>query len=260
MSNADEGWSKAKSDEVADLFDQLIQLEPTSDGHREIRDQLVTLHLPLLRYLARRFTGRTESFEDLVQVGSVGLLKAIDNFDPSLGHQFATYASPTIVGEIKRYMRDTGWLLRVPRRAQELQARVLRARDDLSQTTGRSPTLSEIAEEVGATPDEVAETLDISRAQGGVPLEAATGDGEQFVRDDLLAEEERGFEQVLDRAMLAEAMATLVPQEREVVRLRFGYGKTQTEIAEIIGTSQVQVSRILTRSMAKMQEALRAKS
>lgn len=256
MTAAPERWSAEQSQEVARLLVELGDQEPDSPGYHALRERLVEMHLPLLRYLAKRFAGRTESFEDLVQVGAIGLLKAIDRFDPGLGHQFSTYAAPTITGEMKRHLRDTGWLLRVPRRAQELHASVVRVRDELSQSTGRTPTVSEIAARLDASPEEVAETLDVARTQAAAPLDQLLDTEDGPGRQGLVAENERGFERVEDRALLAEALAGLTEREREVVRLRFADGKTQTEIAGVIGVSQMQVSRILARSVAKMRVAV----
>ncbi|MGN6161364.1 MAG: SigB/SigF/SigG family RNA polymerase sigma factor [Marmoricola sp.] len=256
MTEVSERWSQEQVDQVVLLFEQLSQAPEGSEERRVLRDRIVEVHLPLLRYLARRFSGRTESFEDLVQVGSIGLLKAIDRFDPTLGHQFASYASPTIVGEIKRHLRDTGWLLRVPRRAQELHATVARVREEFSQDTGRYPTVSEIAERIDATPEEIAETLDVARSKTASSLEGATESDDHPIRQDLIAAEERGFDQVEDRVLLAKALAALTDQEREVVRLRFSDGQTQSQIAAVVGVSQMQVSRIITRSVAKMQQIL----
>lgn len=256
MSGASERWSAEQSQEVAQLLRDLGECESGSAEYAVLRERLVEVHLPLLRYLAKRFAGRTESFEDLVQVGAIGLLKAIDRFDVSLGHQFSTYAAPTITGEMKRHLRDTGWLLRVPRRAQELHASVVRVRDELSQSTGRIPTVSEIASELDASLEEVAETLDVARTQAAAPLDQLLDTEDGPGRQGLVAEDERGFERVEDRALLAEALAGLSEREREVVRLRFAEGKTQTEIAAVIGVSQMQVSRILARSVAKMRDAV----
>lgn len=256
MSGTSERWSAEQSQEVAQLLLDLGHCEPDSAQYAAIRERLVEVHLPLLRYLAKRFAGRTESFEDLVQVGAIGLLKAIDRFDASLGHQFSTYAAPTITGEMKRHLRDTGWLLRVPRRAQELHASVVRVREELSQSTGRTPTVSEIAAQLDASPEEVAETLDVARTQAAAPLDQLLDTEDGPGRQGLVAEDERGFEQVEDRALLADALAGLDEREREVVRLRFADGKTQSEIASVIGVSQMQVSRILARSVTKMREAV----
>ena len=256
MTEGSERWTAQQTQEVARLVEELSELEPETGEYLAIRERIVELHLPLLRYLARRLAGRTENFEDLVQVGAIGLLKAIDRFDVSLGYPFATYAAPTITGEMKRHLRDTGWLVRVPRRAQELHASVMRAREELSQESGRLPTVSEIAARLDVAPDEVAETLDVARAQQAAPLDALLDTDEGPGMQKLVAEDEPGFERAEDRALLADALASLTAQERKVVQLRFGASKTQTEIAAVLKVSQMQVSRILTRSVSKMRERL----
>lgn len=247
-------WSEEQSDEVDRLLTELQQHQVDSPARQTVRDRIVEVHLPLLHYLAKRFAGRTESLEDLVQVGAIGLLKAIERFDPSLGHRFATYAAPTITGEMKRHLRDNGWLVKVPRRAQELHTGVARVREELSHTLGREPTVSEIASRLDASPDEVAESLDVAKAQVAAPLDQLidTADGPGF--QSLIAEVEEGFDHVERRSVLSEAMASLTAQEREVIRLRFAEGKSQAEIGATIGVSQMQISRIITRSVAKMRE------
>lgn len=258
MTAPSQRWSEEQSDEVDRLLAELHDQPADSADRRALRDRIVELHLPLLHYLAKRFAGRTESLEDLVQVGAIGLIKAIDRFDPSLGHRFATYAAPTITGEMKRHLRDTGWLVKVPRRAQELHAGVARVRGELSQSLGREPTVSEIAERLDAAPDAVAEALDISSAQFASPLDplVEAGGSARPALEALVAEHDPGFDEVEQRSVLADAMATLTPQEREVVQLRFGDGRTQSEIAKVIGVSQMQISRIITRSVTKMRTAV----
>jgi len=249
-------WSEQQSAQVAELIRRLQDDARDSADRQATRDRIVEMHLPLVRYLAGRLAGRTESFEDLVQVGVIGLLKAIDRFDPTLGKPFATYAAPTVTGEIKHHLRDTGWLVRVPRRAQELRAGVIRAVDELSHASGRSPTVSEIAAHLGIASEEVAEALDVARARTPTPLDELLDTEDGPGMQGLVAEVDQGFEQVEDRVLLAEAMSRLSDQEREVVRLRFDEGKTQSEIAAIIGVSQMQVSRLLSRSVVKMRETM----
>src|SRR5262249_46462510 len=147
-------------------------LPEDSERRSRVRDQLAEMHLPLVEYLARRFPGRNEPFSDLVQVGAIGLLKSIDRFEPERGLEFSTYATPTILGEIKRHFRDTGWLLHVPRRAQELQARLATTRGELSQELRRAPTVAELATPPEGSQDDLIEALDASRAYSRVPLAA----------------------------------------------------------------------------------------
>jgi RNA polymerase sigma-B factor len=242
--------------EASRLFAEMGALPEDSERRRRVRDQLAEMHLPLVEYLARRFTGRNEPFPDLVQVGAIGLLKAIDRFEPERGLEFSTYATPTILGEIKRHFRDTGWLLHVPRRAQELQSRLATARAELSQELRRAPTVRELATRLEVSQDDVIEALDVSRAYSGVPLDALTETDSGPVDNPLLSELDEQLERVEQRAVLRPALDTLPRREREVLMLRFLAGKSQTEIAQIVGVSQMQVSRLISRSLARLREEL----
>ena len=241
---------------TASLFLDLRGRAEQDPIRRQLRDRLVELHLPLVEYLARRFTGRNEPWPDLVQVGVIGLLKSIDRFDPERGLEFSTYATPTILGEIKRHFRDAGWLLHVPRRAQELQASLTRARDELSQQFQRAPTVTELATRLDVPEDEVIEALDVARTYAGVPLEVLTEREGAPVENALLSEVDEQLERVEQRAVLRPAINTLTDREREVLLLRFIAGKSQTEIADIIGVSQMQVSRLVARSLARLRTEL----
>jgi RNA polymerase sigma-B factor len=238
------------------LLAQMHALEPDDPRRRKLRDQLVELHIPLVVYLAKRFAGRNEPLSDLVQVGSIGLIKAIDRFDVSRNLEFSTYATPTILGEIKRHFRDTGWLVHVPRRAQEMQTALNAARADLSQELGRAPTVAELAERLGADEDSVIEALDAARAYSGVPLDALAAPGEAVPEHPILGVLDDGYEQVEQRALLAEIIAQLPEAEREILLLRFVANKTQTEIAATVGVSQMQVSRLVARGLKKLRERL----
>jgi RNA polymerase sigma-B factor len=224
--------------------------------HTRIRDRLVQLHLPLVEHLARRFAGRNEPMPDLVQVGTIGLLKSIDRFDPERGLEFSTYATPTILGEIKRHFRDYGWLLRVPRRAQELQTTIATARSELAQELRRAPTVAELAERVDAPIDDVIEALDVARGYAAVPLTALGAEGNDPADNPIVGIEDVGLELVEARVLLGPMLAGLPEREREILLLRFVDGKTQTEIAEVVGISQMQVSRLLARSLAELREQL----
>jgi RNA polymerase sigma-B factor len=248
-------WTPQRSEAVAVLFERLAAAPAESAEYRAVREEIIEAHLPLVRYLARRLAGQAGSLEDLVQVGSVGLIKAVDRFDPSRGHEFASYAAPTVLGEIKRYLRDSGWLVRAPRRAQELQGAVRRAREDLNQQLGRAPTISEIAERVGASADEVVETIEVIRSRSGQPLDDLV-DPAGGPMQHLVAVEERGYGDAEIRADLTEAMSGLTAVERQVVVLRFAEGKTQAEIAGLLGVSQMQISRVLRRCLSKMRTML----
>lgn len=238
------------------LLAELHTLPPGSSERDALRDQLVELHLPLVVYLARRFAGRNEPMSDLVQVGSIGLIKAIDRFDPSRGLEFSTYATPTILGEIKRHFRDTGWLVHVPRRAQEMQTTLNSARAELSQELGRAPTVAELAARIDADEDAVVEALDAARGYSGVPLDVLAAPGETVPEHPMLGVVDEGFEQVEQRALLRTAIARLPENEREILLLRFVANKTQTEIAARIGVSQMQVSRLVARGLKRLRETL----
>ncbi|MDP9118060.1 MAG: SigB/SigF/SigG family RNA polymerase sigma factor [Actinomycetota bacterium] len=254
MTDADESWS-SRREEVNRLLAELHGCPDGSAQEKSLRDELTRLHLPLVRYLARRFEGRSVPLDDLVQVGAIGLIKAIDRFDTERGIEFVSYAAPTILGEIKRYFRDSGWLIHVPRRAQELQTAVDRARSELNQELRRAPTVAELSERVGVPPDQVVEALDVARGYAGVPLDALidpeTGGGQGVV-----AQVDEGMENVELRETLRPALQTLPEREREILMMRFAAGRTQTEIAEAIGVSQMQVSRLISRSLARLREHL----
>jgi RNA polymerase sigma-B factor len=240
------------------LLAEMHGLPEDSPRRKELRDQLVELHMPLVVYLARRFSGRNEPMNDLVQVGAIGLIKAIDRFEPDRQLEFSTYATPTILGEIKRHFRDTGWLIHVPRRAQEMQTTLNAARADLSQELGRAPTVAELAERIEIDQDTVLEALDAARAYSGVPLDVLAAPGETVPEHPMLGVVDEGFEQVEQRAMLRKVIANLPESEREILLLRFIANKTQTEIAAIVGVSQMQVSRLVARGLRRLRESLGA--
>lgn len=240
------------------LLAELHQLPEASPRRKGLRDQLVELHMPLVVYLARRFSGRNEPMNDLVQVGAIGLIKAIDRFDPERKLEFSTYATPTILGEIKRHFRDTGWLIHVPRRAQELQTTLNAARADLSQELGRAPTVPELSARIEIDEEIVLEALDAARAYSGVPLDVLAAPGESVPEHPMLGIIDEGFEQVEQRAMLRRVIANLPEAEREILLLRFIANKTQTEIAAIVGVSQMQVSRLVARGLRRLRESLGA--
>jgi RNA polymerase sigma-B factor len=252
----------AASDEPDDraearrLLVELHELAPDAPERAGIRDRLVELHLPLVEHLARRFAGRNEPLPDLFQVGSIGLIKAIDRFEPERGLEFSTYATPTILGEIKRHFRDFGWLLRVPRRAQELQTSIAAARSELSQELRRAPTVAELAQRVDAPVDDVIEALDVARGYTGLPLTALSADGSDPADNPIVGVPEEGLDLVEARAVLGPMLASLPERERRILLLRFVDGKTQTEIAEVVGISQMQVSRLVARSLAQLRQQL----
>jgi RNA polymerase sigma-B factor len=216
------------------------------------------MYLNLVKYLASRFRNRGEPIDDLIQVGTIGLIKAIDRFDVARAVEFTTYATPTIVGELKRYFRDKGWAIKVPRRLQELSFKVNQAIDALTQRLQRSPTVPEVAEYLGVTPDEVLEALETSEAYNFVSLESDRGsDGtETFSILDYIGKDDQLMSVVEDRATLSSALKLLTSQEQRVLYLRFFDGLTQTEIAKQMEISQMQVSRLLRRTLRVLRENL----
>lgn len=246
----------AKRAHAIELFAQLNHAPANSPERQRLRDELVELHLPLVEYLARRFTGRNEPLGDLVQVGVIGLIKSIDRFDTERGLEFSTYATPTILGEIKRHFRDAGWLVRVPRRLQELQTAMSTARSELSHELGRAPTVPELARRLGIDEDEVVDVLESARAYAGVPLDSMTvGRTGQPVQE-TLGDVDARLEHVESREALRPMIESLPERERQILVLRFFASKTQAEIATIVGLSQMQVSRLVARSLAKLRDQL----
>ena len=225
------------------------------DGDLDARQALVEQMLPLVRTLARRYVNRGEPLDDLIQVGCVGLIKAVDRFDVSRELRFSTFAVPTILGEIKRHFRDRAWSVRVSRGIQERNARIARAVDRLSGRFGRSPTLEELAEATESTVDQVLESLQGAQAYATVPLELVSS-GDDAEPLDWLGGEDPGYNQTEERLVLARGLEVLPAREREIVMLRFFGGLTQREIADRIGVSQMHVSRLLRRAIARMQGEL----
>lgn len=221
-----------------------------------IRDRLVELNSDLVRYIARRFVNRGEPLEDIEQVGFLGLIQAIERFDPDLENEFSTFATPTIMGEIRRYFRDRSWAVRVPRRLQENYLRVVRAREQLQNELGRPPSINEIAERVGLDPDDVLAALEVSPAQHTVSLDQPTIGLDPANPVDLgerLGQEDENLERVEMRALLEQAMAHLTPRERLIMILRFFDQLPQTEVAKRLGISQMHVSRLQRAALEHMR-------
>ena len=243
----------------SEKLDQYLLRRYHLHGDRRAREQLITMYLPLVRSLARRYASRGEQFDDLVQVGAIGLIKAIDRFDLSRGVELTTYATPNIVGEIKRYFRDKGWSVRVPRGLQELNIRLNKVIDELVPKLQRSPTISELAEAANATPEQVLEALETSQAYNSVSLQASPN-GESGEEDagliDYLGGEEEAYDTMEDRTTLAPGFAKLDKRERYILHLRFFEGLTQSQIAERVGISQMHVSRLIRRSLEKLREEI----
>lgn len=222
-----------------------------------IREQLVQLHMPLVEYLARRFKGRGEPLDDLVQVASMGLLKAIDRFDPERGVEFSTYATPTIVGELKRYFRDRGWAIRIPRRLQEIGLQLAKVVPKLSQELGRSPTVADIAKRTGLSEEEILEAMNASQAYSLVSLDAPTGEDGSDSMSRLGAEDE-SLELFEEWSSVAHLLERLPTRERRILYLRFVTGQTQSQIAEQLGISQMHVSRLLAKTLVQLREQAKA--
>jgi RNA polymerase sigma-B factor len=226
------------------------------EGDREARDRLVEELLPLVRSLALRYSGRGEPLEDLVQVGAIGLIKAIDRFDVNRGVALTTYAVPTIVGEIRRHFRDKGWAMRVPRRIKELHVRLTSVVDDLSASLGRSPTIAELANAAGATEEDVIEALESASAYSTRSLSAPAGDDDGGDILEIIGREDDAYALVDDSALLEAGLDALDPRERRIVELRFFGELTQSQIAAEVGLSQMHVSRLLRRSLHLMRGRL----
>jgi RNA polymerase sigma-B factor len=224
-----------------------------------VRDELVRMHLPLVEYLARRFRNRGEPLEDLIQVATIGLIKSIDRFDLERGVEFSTYATPTIVGEIKRHFRDKGWAIRVPRRLQELKLTLTKATSELSQTLGRSPTVSELATHLGLQEEEILEGLESANAYSAVSLDATdSGDEDSPAVSDSLGMIDEALEGVEYRESLKPLLDKLPAREKKILVLRFFGNMTQSQIAAELGISQMHVSRLLARTLSQLREGLLA--
>lgn len=219
-----------------------------------VRDELVALFYPLAEHLARRFAGRGEPYDDLLQVASIGLLKAVDRFDIERGVRFDTYAVPTIVGELKRHFRDTGWAMRVPRRLQDQTLRLRSVIAELGQELGRSPRVPEIAVRSGLSEDDVIETLDAVQAWSVGSLDAPVGEDEAGVAD-TLGGDDAAMAMTEEWADLAPLLRRLPERERRLLYYRFVLDLSQGEIAERLGISQMHVSRLLSRTFALLREA-----
>jgi RNA polymerase sigma-B factor len=223
-------------------------------GERAAREELAELMLPLARSLARRYAGKGEPLDDLEQVACLGLLKAIDRFDMTRDVRFATFAVPTIAGELKRHFRDRGWMLRVPREMQELSARVARRRESLTHELGRVPTVPELAEALDVGDEQVLEALVAANAYRMVSLDEPLVEGGGAL--DAIGGDDAGYEHAEHRVLLRRGLDRLPEREREIVRLRYYEGMTQREIARAVGISQMHVSRLIRRSVDAMRETI----
>ncbi|GAA3773011.1 RNA polymerase sigma factor SigF [Streptomyces phyllanthi] len=237
-------------------FVELRALKEGSAEYAELRNQLVRMHLPLVEHLARRFRNRGEPLDDLTQVATIGLIKSVDRFDPDRGVEFSTYATPTVVGEIKRHFRDKGWAVRVPRRLQELRLALTTATAELSQQHGRSPTVHELAEKLSISEEEVLEGLESANAYSTLSLDVPDTDDESPAVADTLGAEDEALEGVEYRESLKPLLEDLPPREKRILLLRFFGNMTQSQIAQEVGISQMHVSRLLARTLAQLREKL----
>ncbi|MDG9719087.1 RNA polymerase sigma factor SigF [Streptomyces sp. DH24] len=239
------------------LFERLESLEEGTYEYSYVRNTLVELNLALVKFAASRFRSRSEPMEDIIQVGTIGLIKAIDRFELSRGVEFPTFAMPTIIGEIKRFFRDTSWSVRVPRRLQELRLDLAKAGDELAQQLDRAPTVSELAERLGITNDEVVEGMAASNAYTASSLDAQPEeDDAEGTLADRIGYEDHGLEGIEYVESLKPLIAELPPRDRKILSLRFVAGMTQSEIGEELGISQMHVSRLLSRTLVRLRKGL----
>jgi RNA polymerase sigma-B factor len=245
------------NEDALHLLRDLAGLSVDDPRRGQLRGRAIEAWLPLARHLAQRFHGRGEPLDDLVQIATIGLIKAIDRYDPEYGNDFAAYAVPTIVGEIKRHFRDRTWDIRVPRRLQELKLDINEATATLAQHLGRSPTIADIATHLQRSEDEILEGLEGARAYSAISLQTLVGagiDGTEL--GDLFGHDDPDLALAEFRASLGPALNCLTPREQHIIILRFFGNLTQTQIADRVGISQMHVSRLLTRTLSTLREGL----
>jgi RNA polymerase sigma-B factor len=257
----EERWDRRRAREAFAQFAEARIAREAAEGdngaYDHLRDELVVAHLNLVRFLAVKFANRGEALDDLIQVGTVGLLKAIDRFDLQRGVEFTTYATPTIVGEIKRYFRDKGWAVKVPRRLQELNLSVNRAIEKLTTKLGHSPTVAELAQHLGATQEDILEAQELGQAYNLLSLDtevAGEGDKKTHTLADYVGQDDPGLELLEDRANLERAFTVLSRRERIILFLRFYESVSQTEIAKRLNVSQMHVSRLQQKALEKLRQ------
>jgi RNA polymerase sigma-B factor len=238
--------------------DKVLLRRYHEQGDLQAREQLIEQYMSLVRSLARRYAYRGEQFDDLVQIGAIGLIKAIDRFDVNRGVELTTYATPNIIGEIKRHFRDRSWAVRVPRGLQELNVQLSKLIEQLTVQLARSPTIPELAQAAGVEEEAVLEALESGRAYSSLSLSQGTGqeDGDEIDPLESLGELEHEYEVSEDRAVLAPGFRALDPRERTILHLRFFEGLTQSQIAQQVGISQMHVSRLIRRALEKIREEI----
>ena len=245
---------------MTEKSDKVLLRRYHEEGDLAARQELIEQYMSLVRSLARRYSYRGEQLEDLVQIGAIGLIKAIDRFDLNRGVELTTYATPNIIGEIKRHFRDRGWSVRVPRGLQELNIQLSRLLEELTVQLGRSPTIPELAKAAGVTDEEVLEALESGRAYSSLSLSAGTSQDEEGSLDPLesIGTEEPRYEISEDMAVLAPGFKALDERERRILHLRFFEGLTQSQIAQQVGISQMHVSRLIRRALEKIRDEIAA--
>ena len=251
-------WAEQVRLRHQELFGVYRDTGAAESARLDARDGLVRLHLPLVEHCARRFRNRGEPLEDLVQVGTIGLIKSIDRFDLDRGVEFSTYATPTIIGEIKRHFRDKGWAIRVPRRLQELRMQIGTTTAELTQDLGRSPTPRELAATIGCSVEEIIEGIESSNAYSTLSLDAAEDAGDEggVSMLDMMGLDDAELEHIEIRESIKPLLEALPAREKRILLLRFFRNKTQSEIAAEIGVSQMHVSRLLTRTLDQLRASL----
>jgi RNA polymerase sigma-B factor len=242
---------------VEELLKELAATPEQDPRWEQIRSELVRIHIPLGRHVARRYTGHSEPREDIEQAAMVGLVKAINRYDPAHGVRFIAFAMPTMVGEVKRHFRDHTWTMRMPRRLQELRLALRSARQDFIHENGRPPTIPEICALLGITEEEVIETLGANEAYQTISLDVPASEGDDSASlGELIGNDDPQLESVLDRNALRPMLEDLPERERAILLYRFYGNKTQSEIADLLGISQMHVSRLITRTLTRLRDRL----
>ncbi|MYT29910.1 MULTISPECIES: RNA polymerase sigma factor SigF [unclassified Streptomyces] len=243
------------------FFDRLRHLEEGTRAHQYARNTLIEMNMSMVRYVARRYRHRGDDMDDIVQVGTIGLIKAIDRFDVSRAVEFSTFAVPYILGEIRRFFRDTGWAVHVPRRLQELRTELAKAKEELHAGLDRDPTVPELAAHLRLPEDEVIEGLVAANGYAADSLDTPLDPdplGRRRALADVLGEEDRALEAVEDLHTLAPLLRQLAPRERRIIELRFGQEMTQSQIGAEIGVSQMHVSRLLNHTLTRLRSGMLA--
>lgn len=249
-------WTEEQRRRERELLEQFATLDVDDPVRSQVRDELITMHLPLVQHLAWRYRDRGEPLDDIVQAGTIGLIKAIDGFEIDRGVELSTYATPTILGEIKRHFRDRTWAVHVPRRLQELQGTVATRIDELSTVLHRSPTVREVAQSLDISEQDVLDALDVRRARTSESLDHGAGSAEADAEPASVAVIDPAFDDIDDRESLRPLLQALPAREQAIITMRFARGMSQSAIAEELGMSQMHVSRLLARSLRDLREGL----